>query len=178
MNEVSSTAPAALRHRLGSAVVTLRTADGRPLADSDVVVEQTGHELAFGNIGFDFIGLANGETEPTPDSPFGGAHPSQGARLAELWFDVFSTATLPFYWSGFEPERGRPDTARLLRTAEWFVEHGVAVKGHPLAWHTLAPPGCSSCRTTRSRPRCGQGSCVRSRASAVSWTCGTRSTRS
>ncbi len=52
---------------------------------------------------------------------------------------MFSTATLPFYWSGFEPERGRPDTARLLRTAEWFVEHGVVVKGHPLAWHTLAP---------------------------------------
>src|SRR5205823_9968588 len=22
----------------------------------------------------------------------------------------------------------------------WFVDHGCLVKGHPLAWHTLAPP--------------------------------------
>ncbi|WP_291796560.1 endo-1,4-beta-xylanase [Cellulomonas sp.] len=103
------------------------------------MVEQVRHAFAFANIGFDFIPLANGETDATPDSPFGGAAPSQGAHLAELWFELFNTATLPFYWGGFEPERGRPDTQRLMRTAQWFVAHGVTVKGHPLAWHTLAP---------------------------------------
>ena len=36
------------------------------------------------------------------------------AALADLWFDVFNSATLPFYWGRFEPVRGRPDTARLL----------------------------------------------------------------
>ena len=139
MNQVSPSIPEALRHRLGGSVVTVLGVDGQPLVDTDVVVEQTRHAFGLGNIGFDFIPLANGETDAVPDSPFGGAHPSQGAHLAELWFDVFNTATLPFYWGGFEPERGRPDTARLLRTAEWFVEHGAVVKGHPLAWHTLAP---------------------------------------
>lgn len=117
----------------------MRTADGHPVADAAVVVEQVRHAFAFANIGFDFIALANGETDATPDSPFGGAAPSQGAHLAELWFELFNTATLPFYWGGFEPERGRPDTQRLMRTAQWFVAHGVTVKGHPLAWHTLAP---------------------------------------
>jgi len=136
---VSSTDPLTMAHRRGRCTATVVTWDGRRLADADVVVEQTRHAFGFGNIGFDFIPLANGETELDPASRIGGADPSQGARLAELWFDVFNTATLPFYWAGFEPQPGRPDTARLLRTAEWFVEHGVVVKGHPLAWHTLAP---------------------------------------
>ncbi|GHS84716.1 beta-xylanase [Actinomycetota bacterium] len=131
--------PASLRHRLGRSAVTVRTADGRPLADTEVEVAQTRHAIGFGNIGFDFVAVANGETDAVPDSPFGGAHPSQGERLAELWFDLFNVATLPFYWGGFEPERGHPDTQRLLRTAQWFVERGAIVKGHPLAWHTMAP---------------------------------------
>ncbi|MFB9955677.1 endo-1,4-beta-xylanase [Cellulomonas denverensis] len=70
---------------------------------------------------------------------FGGAGAQQGAELARLWLDLFDTATLPFYWVGFEPEPGRTDTERLLATARWFADHGVRVKGHPLVWHTLAP---------------------------------------
>jgi len=126
-----------MAHRTADATVTVRSADGAPLADTEVVVEQTRHAIAFGNIGFDFIGYANGETEADPDSPFGGAPPALGQRLSELYVDLYNTATLPFYWGGFEPERGKPDTARLLRTAQWFAEQGVAVKGHPLVWHTV-----------------------------------------
>jgi len=126
-----------LRHRTADATLILRGAGGRPLADTEVVVEQTRHAFAFGNIGFDFIGLANDETEALPDSPFGGAPPASAARLADLFLDLFNTVTLPFYWGGFEPRRGEPDTARLLRTARWFAERGVTVKGHPLVWHTV-----------------------------------------
>ncbi|WP_324652294.1 endo-1,4-beta-xylanase [Georgenia sp. H159] len=126
-------------HRTAEAELTVVGADGRPLVDTEVTVEQTRHRFAFGNIGFDLIPLANGETTARPDSPFGGASPDQGEHLAALWLDLFNTATLPFYWAGFEPERGRPDTERLLRTAQWFQDRGCTVKGHPLAWHTLAP---------------------------------------
>lgn len=129
----------ALAHRVTRAAVTVTAADGTPLAGVPVRVEQTRHAFGFGNIGFDFIGLANGEHGRDEASVFGGASVEQAQRLADLWFDVFNLATLPFYWRGFEPERGRPDTARLRRTAEWFVERGARVKGHPLVWHTLAP---------------------------------------
>jgi endo-1,4-beta-xylanase len=128
-----------LRHRVAEATVTLRRDDGTPHADAEVVVEQVRHRFGFGNIGFDFLGLANGETDDAPRNVFGGASVNQAEHLADLWFELFNTATLPFYWGGFEPERGRPDTARLRRTAEWFVERGAEVKGHPLVWHTLAP---------------------------------------
>jgi len=125
-------------HRTGSAVVQLTHDDGTPAARTEVVVEQTRHAFGFGNIGFDLIGLADGERDDRPQV-FGGAGAAHRERLAELWFDLFDTATLPFYWSGFEPSEGAPDTDRLLRAARWFVERGATVKGHPLVWHTLAP---------------------------------------
>ncbi|WP_426593200.1 endo-1,4-beta-xylanase [Cellulomonas sp. McL0617] len=112
-----------LAHRRAAAVVTVQRPDGHPLTDTEVVVAQERHDFLFGNIGFDFLDPAGAST-----------------TLADLWFDVFNAATLPFYWGRFEPVRGRPDTARLLAAARWFAERGVVVKGHPLAWHTVGAP--------------------------------------
>lgn len=117
--------------------MTVVDAGGRALADAVIRVAQRRHAFVFGNIGFDLIPLANGEAE-FGRNVFGGAHGNL-ERLGELYSELFNTATLPFYWRDFEPERGHPDTARLLTTARWFAERGVAVKGHPLVWHTLAP---------------------------------------
>ncbi|MFU8946369.1 endo-1,4-beta-xylanase [Mycetocola zhadangensis] len=129
-----------VEHRRGTSAVTVLGADGVPLADTDVTVEQKRHAFAFGNIGFDFIPLANAETDGEGrSSAFGAASVEGLAELSELWFDVFNTATLPFYWRGFEPVEGSPDTDRLLTAARWFADRGVTVKGHPLTWHTLAP---------------------------------------
>jgi GH35 family endo-1,4-beta-xylanase len=119
-------------HRLGHATVTLRGPDGAPLAGREVIVEQTRHAFGFGNIGFDLIPLANGETT--------GAERERDELRARQWFELFNQVTLPFYWARFEPVRGAPDTQRLRTAAAWFVERGVPVKGHPLVWHTLAPP--------------------------------------
>ncbi|MFQ1002206.1 endo-1,4-beta-xylanase [Modestobacter sp. SSW1-42] len=129
-----------LRHRTAEATLTVHGPDGAPLADAEVTVAQLRHRFLFGCIGFDLVPLANGEADAAPGSVFGGAAaPARAQALADRWLEVFNAATLPFYWSEFEPERGRPDTTRLRRAAEWFAERGVAVKGHPLAWHTLAP---------------------------------------
>lgn len=121
--------------------MTVLGSDGMPLVDTDVTVEQARHAFAFGNIGFDFIPLANADAAQDASRPavFGGASAERLAELSELWLDVFNTATLPFYWRGFEPVEGEPDTDRLHRAATWFAERGVTVKGHPLTWHTLAP---------------------------------------
>jgi GH35 family endo-1,4-beta-xylanase len=133
-----------MRHRIAEATVTVLRPDGRPLADTDVVVEQTRHAFGFGNIGFDFIPLANGETDDAAVAAevetFGGAALDQLEHLSGLWLELFNQATLPFYWGRFEPERGKPDTARLRTTAQWFADRGVLVKGHPLVWHTVTAP--------------------------------------
>lgn len=130
-----------LRHRIADATLTVLGPDSRPLADVDVVVAQRRHRFLFGNIGFEFIPLANGEIGGGEnENACAGAPANQPAALAELWFDLFNAATLPFYWARFEPTPGHPDTARLMRTAQWFNDRGVVVKGHPLVWHTLTAP--------------------------------------
>ncbi len=131
-----------LAHRAGETTVTVTGPDGAPLADVEVTVAQTRHAFEFGNIGFDLIPLANGETARHPDDDvetFGGASLGSLERLAGQWLELFNTATLPFYWGRFEPRRGHPQTERLRRAAEWFRDRGVGLKGHPLVWHTVQP---------------------------------------
>ena len=53
------------------------------------------------------------------------------------FLQLFNQATLPFYWGRFEPQRGQPDTQRILNTARWYQAQGCVTKGHPLCWHTL-----------------------------------------
>jgi len=128
MHSASLPAAAAPAHRVCEATVTVTDAAGAPLADTELVVTQRRHAFGLGNIGFDFVGLANGEPDGIGTE-----------SLAQLYTDVFNTATLPFYWGRFEPERGAPHTEQLLQTARWFRERGVALKGHPLVWHTVQP---------------------------------------
>ncbi|MCA0145608.1 endo-1,4-beta-xylanase [Blastococcus sp. LR1] len=125
--------------RRSPVTLTVRRPDGSVCADTEVLIEQVRHEFAFGNIGFDFVGLANDEQGEGRENVFGGAEPEAAEQLENLWLDVFNTATLPFYWAGFEPVEGQPDTRRLQAAAAWFRQRGVTVKGHPLVWHTLAP---------------------------------------
>lgn len=114
------------RHRAADATVTV-TRDGEPLAGHEVELHQVRHRFLFGCTGFEFIDYANGESED----------PERDGRAVELWEGLFNFATLPFYWGRFEPERGKPDTQRLLGAARWLADRGHTVKGHPLTWHTV-----------------------------------------
>jgi endo-1,4-beta-xylanase len=125
-----------MQHRIGEVTLTVLGPDRRPLTDHVITVEQQRHDFAFGNIGFDFVGLVGGEG---PDGVFGGASAAKLDDLADAWLGLFNTATLPFYWGAYEPSRGKPDEARLKATAKWFKGRGVTVKGHPLLWHTVQP---------------------------------------
>ncbi len=117
------------KYRTADVTLTLRRADGTPLAGQAVEVAQQRHQFNFGCIGFDQIPLANGE--------LAGEQKAQAELYSEKLLHLFNFITLPFYWGPFEPQRGKPDTARLHHTARWFVERGCTVKGHPLCWHTL-----------------------------------------
>ena len=92
---------------------------------------QRSHAFRFGCTGFEAVELAGGALD--------GADRDVAERVLARWLEIFNTATLPYYWGRFEPQRGRPDTLRLLAAARWFIDRGCEVKGHPLCWHTLAP---------------------------------------
>jgi endo-1,4-beta-xylanase len=121
----------ALQHRTTDVELTIRRLDGSPLARREVVVAQRSHAFRFGCTGFEAVDLAG---EGLDDDARAVAE-----RVLASWLELFNTATLPFYWARFEPQRGLPDTRRLLAAARWFRDRGCTVKGHPLCWHTLAP---------------------------------------
>ena len=62
MNTASHAVDSRYAHRTTSTTVTVLDGAGAPLVGREVTVEQTRHAFGFGNIGFDFVGLANGET--------------------------------------------------------------------------------------------------------------------
>ncbi len=117
-----------LAHRRASSELTVVGADGRPLADVEVVVGQRTHAFGFAATAFEFLPLVAGELD--------GALLEATRRVEQEWFEVFNWATLPFYWGWYEPRRGEPDRDRRMATARWLQDRGVRVKGHPLVWHT------------------------------------------
>ena len=117
------------QHRMTKATVTL-VHDGLPLAGQAVLVEQKNHHFLFGsNWGDGSLALANGELS--------GQAKEQAELRNERFVQLFNLATLPFYWARFEPQRGQPQTQRILNAARWYLNHHCVVKGHPLCWHTL-----------------------------------------
>lgn len=121
-----------LAHRTADATVTVRKPDGTPLAHQEVTVAQRKHKFLFGNTAFETLALANGILE--------GAAKERAERVTDAFLDLFNFATLPFYWGRFEPERGKPGTAFMRKGAQWLVERGLVLKGHPLCWHTVTAP--------------------------------------
>ncbi|MGC5167194.1 endo-1,4-beta-xylanase [Luteimicrobium sp. DT211] len=121
-------------HRVGTARLRLLDPAGRPRAGELVTLAQEAHAFGFGCTGADLLHLAGVGDDPA------GPSDEAGSAVVQQWLGLFDTATLPFYWARFEPVEGETDTARMLRAARWFVDRGVTVKGHPLVWHTLAPP--------------------------------------
>lgn len=119
-------------HRKGTVTLKISKADGTPLKNTEVVVRQTRHKFLFGCAEFSVVPFANNELQ--------GEEKQKAEMVFEKFLDLFNFATLPFYWARFEPVKGKPDTLRLKKAAEWLVSKGCTVKGHPLCWHTLTAP--------------------------------------
>ncbi len=119
------------RNRTANVIGTL-SHQGIPVSHQEILVKQKNHKFLFGgNWGESTLALVNGELL------------GREKELAELrnehFLQLFNQATLPFYWARFEPQRGQPQTQRILNVARWYVNHNCVIKGHPLCWHTLTP---------------------------------------
>jgi len=115
-------------NKMTDATISILKADGTPLANQEVTVEQVNHKFLFGTAAFDLVPLTNGD--------YLGEANEQAKWRAEKISALFHAATLPFYWSRFEPQSGKPITEKVKNAARWCLEHNM-VTGHPLCWHTL-----------------------------------------
>jgi endo-1,4-beta-xylanase len=117
------------KNRTVDRTITILLADGTPLMNQAVTIEQTRHQFLFGNAAFDLVPLTSGD--------YTGEAQEKAEQRAEKIQSLFNAATLPFYWARFEPERGKPITEKVRNAARWCLEHNMTTKGHPLCWHTL-----------------------------------------
>jgi len=117
------------KNRMTETTISILKTDGTPLANQEVEIAQTKHNFLFGTAAFDLVPLASGE--------YVGEKKEQAEQRAEKITALFNSATLPFYWSRFEPERGKPITEKVKNAARWCLDHHLITKGHPLCWHTL-----------------------------------------
>ncbi len=117
-------------------------------AGTDVKVEQISHAFYFGANIFNYNQLGSTELN---------------WKYKELFGTVFNSATVAFYWLGFEPTPGNPRFAETYWDSEEFwnnckepwnqlfwrrpptdpviafcKQRGVRIHGHPLAWASIA----------------------------------------
>ena len=124
-DEILSGAAARIEsHRKADAVVRVVDAGGQPVPDVEVQIEQTRHAFLFGSNIFQWGRL--------PSETLENAYRDRFAALLNY-------ATLGFYWPAYERRQGEPRHEFTEQVARWCAEHGIATKGHPLAWNYADP---------------------------------------
>lgn len=114
-------------YRKASRVLQIVDEEGKPFSRTKIDLQQESHEFLFGCGAFDSVAYCN-ETDA-------GKKKELKDRI-DKWLALYNYGTLPFYWGGFEPVEGQPQTDSRMRAAKFLKENNVKVKGHPLCWHT------------------------------------------
>ena len=119
--------------------VQVCNAAGEPAACADVRYALQNHEFLFGCGAFDALPATDPGEPGRIDFYQSHIAPERAfyQDRVEKWLRVFNYGTLPFYWGGFEPQEGHPQTQSRMRAARFLQARGVRVKGHPLCWHTV-----------------------------------------
>lgn len=107
---------------------------GKPVTGATVKIKQVGHDFKFGCNNFLLDQLRTDE-----------ANVAYRAKYASL----FNYSIVPFYWSDFELEDGKPrfgeNPVSVYRrpapekVIKYCTENGIQMKGHPLFWHHFLP---------------------------------------
>lgn len=113
-------------YRKARAVIRIRDAHGKPVANAKLRFSQQSHDFLFGCGAFDALPYSNDKQ----------GDPFLGDRM-EKWLRLFNYGTLPFYWGRYEPEEGKPAFESTMNAARFLTGRGVKLKGHPLCWHTV-----------------------------------------
>ena len=108
--------------------------EGTPVAGAKVHLKQKTHEFKYGA---NIFMLDEMETE------------EKNKKYREYFKDCFNMATLPFYWSDLEPEKGKPryakDSPKIYRRPapdlciEYCEENGIEPREHALAYDHFFP---------------------------------------
>ena len=122
------------KYRKGDACVKMTDKNGAPLSNARVKIKQLSHEFKFGA---NIFMLDELET------------PEKNEKYKKAFADVFNMATLPFYWSSLEPEKGK--TRYEIGASPYYrrpaidlcmkfcAENGIEPREHALAYEHHFP---------------------------------------
>ncbi len=121
-------------HRKGYFKICFADSEGNPVRGARLKIRQKTHEFKFGANLFKLGCFEN---------------PEENALYEERFANLFNMATLPLYWSDFEPQDGamrfEKDSPFIDRRIppelglEFCRKHGIEAKGHPLFWQVMMP---------------------------------------
>ena len=121
-------------HRKGYANIHLTDSEGNPVSGAKVRIKQKSHEFKFGA---NLFLLDEMET------------PEKNEAYKKYFADAFNMATLPFYWSATEPQKGvtryEKDSEKLYRRPpidlcmEFCEKNGIEPREHALAYESFFP---------------------------------------
>ncbi len=121
------------KNRKGFGYITLKDQQGNPVKGT-VKIKQKNHEFRFGA---NLFMLDQLEEE------------GKNNLYKEYFKELFNMATLPFYWSDLEPERGKPRYAKdsvnvyrrpaIDKCIEFCEENGIEPREHALAYEHFFP---------------------------------------
>ena len=127
-------------HRKATVKLIVKDAAGNLLKNTEIKAEQKTHKFLFGCGAFDTMGVVMPDDVP----PFPGVDIEMMKKMKassiermEKFKKLFNYGTIPFYWGGYEPREGQPNEKMVKAQAQWLVDNGIKVKGHPLCWHTV-----------------------------------------
>lgn len=121
-------------YRKGTAEIFLTDADGKPAQGAKIIAVQKNHEFKHGANIFMLDEFENSEKNEIYRNEFK---------------KVFNLATVPFYWSDLEPEKGKPrfaaDSPRIYRRpapdlcVDYCEANGIEPKCHCLNYDNFLP---------------------------------------
>ncbi len=121
-------------NRKGFCAIRIVDAEKNPITDATVKVVQKNHAFRYGA---NIFMLDEVESE------------EKNEAYKHLFKDAFNMATLPFYWSDLEPERGKPryaaDSPRIYRRPapdlclDFCEKNGIEPREHALAYDHFFP---------------------------------------
>lgn len=122
------------QNRKGYCRIKLKDEDGNPVKGAKISVKQKTHEFKFGA---NIFMLDELETE------------EKNEKYKEYFANLFNMATIPFYWSDLEPEKGKQryaaDSPKIYRRPapdlciDFCTKHGIEPREHALCYERYFP---------------------------------------
>ena len=113
-------------HRMAPLVVEVVDADGKPVPDATVEIDQTRHAFRFGTaVNRNLLAGEQSETD-------------EAATYRQKLEELFNAAVLEngHKWRPWESPKVRPKT---IAATNWLLDRGLHVRGHTLVWQHKKP---------------------------------------